>query len=199
MDDAVVGLIGKMAIAASLAALGAVAALTWRAGDPAAIWLTPDQRGLLAMADKRFADAAGRFEHPGWRGLALYRVGDYAEAAGSFGRIPTAIGFYNRGDALMKNREYGKAIEAFELAVAEAPAWREAQENLALAELSRANHGATADPRPHLEAALGHVTAALEVYDPEHMPFHHEQATRLRDDLLARLGDGGAGQGPGAV
>ncbi|MFN3148040.1 MAG: hypothetical protein ACE368_23785 [Paracoccaceae bacterium] len=75
--------------------------------------------------------------------------------------------------------------------------WAMTQENLALAELARAEHGATAHPRPHLEAALGHVSAALEVYDPEHMSARYVAATRLRDDLLARLGDGGAGQGPG--
>jgi hypothetical protein len=77
--------------------------------------------------------------------------------------------------------------------------WAMTQVNLAIAEEARTEHGATADPRPHLEAALGHVTSALEVYDPEHMPYDHGTATRLRDDLLARLGDGGAGQGPGAV
>ena len=47
--------------------------------------------------------------------------------------MPTAKGFFNRGNAFMKGREYGKAIVAYEQAVAEAPNWTEAQENLELA------------------------------------------------------------------
>jgi hypothetical protein len=61
------------------------------------------------------------------------------------------------------------------------------RENLALAEQSIADHDTTADPRPHLEAALAHVEAALTVYDPEHMSHDHGTATRLRDRLAARL------------
>jgi Ca-activated chloride channel family protein len=55
------------------------------------------------------------------------------EAAAAFGRLPTAQGFFNRGDALMKAREYGKAIGAYRQAVAEAPEWPEANANLELA------------------------------------------------------------------
>jgi len=65
--------------------------------------------------------------------------------------------------------------------------WAETRENLAIAELARAEHQATADPRPHLEAALAHVDAALTVFDPEHMPFNYEKATTLRNDIKARL------------
>ena len=60
-------------------------------------------------------------------------------------------------------------------------------ENLALAEGARADHATCADPRPHLEAALDHVTAALRVFDPAHMPLNHEKATWLRDSLAQRL------------
>ena len=65
--------------------------------------------------------------------------------------------------------------------------WAMTQENLAIAEEARADHPATDDAEPHLQAALAHVEAALEVYDPEHMPYDHGTATRLRDDLRARL------------
>ncbi len=61
------------------------------------------------------------------------------------------------------------------------------RENLALCELDRADHSATTDPRPHLEAALDHVKAALTVYDPEHMPYDFGTASALRDDIKARL------------
>ncbi len=76
----------------------------------------------------------GRFwTDPMWRGTALYAAGRYPEAADAFGRLPTAQGFYNRGNAFMKAFDYGKAIAAYELAVAEAPDWQEAADNLELA------------------------------------------------------------------
>ncbi len=67
--------------------------------------------------------------------------------------------------------------------------WAFTKENLAIVEESVADHDATPDPRPHLEAALAHVDAALTVFDPEHMSYNLEKATRLRDDLKARLAE----------
>ena len=71
--------------------------------------------------------------------------------------------------------------------------WAETQENLALAELAIADHEATKDPRPHLEAALTYVEAALTVFDPDHMSYNFEKATRLREHLKARLAELGKG------
>lgn len=65
--------------------------------------------------------------------------------------------------------------------------WAMTQENLALCEVARADHDAKADPIPHLRAALEHVTAALTVFDPEHMPYNQTKATKLRDRINARL------------
>ena len=65
--------------------------------------------------------------------------------------------------------------------------WAMTQQNMAVAERARADHDSCTDPRPHLEAALGHVEAALTVFDPEHMPYDHDKATELRDDLRTRL------------
>jgi len=87
----------------------------------------------------------------------------------------------------------GQAVDAYRAALivrtqdAHPVDWAMAQENLALAEEARADHDSTADPRPHLTAALAHVEAALTVYDPEHMSYDHDTATRLRDRLRDRL------------
>ena len=105
---------------------------TWRHGDFVGLWFTPDQRAQSAYDDVRFQRAAALFEDPAWKGVAEYRSGLYEASAASFGRIPTATGFFNRGNALMKNREYAKAITAYEQAVAEAPGWQEAEDNLRL-------------------------------------------------------------------
>jgi len=97
------------------------------------LWLTRDQQGARAFRDRDYARALERFEDPAWQGVAAYRGGKYEAAAAAFGRLPSAEGFYNRGNALYKGRDYRGAIKAFEQAVAMAPAWVDAGDNLALA------------------------------------------------------------------
>lgn len=104
-----------------------------RAERPVSIWLTPDQQARLAYEQNDFARAAELFEDPMWQGAAAYRAGQYALAAETYGRLGTATGFFNRGNAFMKSFDYGKAIDAYELTVSEAPDWPEAQDNLELA------------------------------------------------------------------
>ncbi|MEX0408378.1 helix-turn-helix transcriptional regulator [Aquibium sp. LZ166] len=91
----------------------------------------------------------------------------------------------------------GQAVAAYRAALevrtrADHPVdWAMTQENLALTHMSLADHDSCADPVPHLRAALTHVEAALEVFDAEHMPYNHQNATALRDRLRARLGGSG--------
>ena len=101
--------------------------------DFVSLWLTPDQQARRAYEALEFREAWERFEDPAWKGAAAYDSGLYEESAAAFGRIATATGFYNRGNAFMKSGAYGKAIVAYEQAVAEAPDWNEANENLQLA------------------------------------------------------------------
>ncbi len=97
------------------------------------LWLTPDQQGRLAYEGLDFPGSAELFESPDWKGVAQFRSGQYVEAADTFARIDSATGFFNRGNAFMRAFEYRKAITAYETAVAEAPDWVEAQDNLELA------------------------------------------------------------------
>jgi Ca-activated chloride channel family protein len=106
---------------------------SWQAGDFSSLWWTPDQQARRLYDSLEFKDAYERFETPAWKGVAAYDSGLYSESAAAFGRIPSAEGFFNRGNAFMKGREYGKAIAAYQQAVAEAPDWTEARENLELA------------------------------------------------------------------
>jgi Ca-activated chloride channel family protein len=140
MDDAMVtrrqsGAV-SFTVALALATLVAGGALAWQmtqVGDFASLWLTPDQQARRAYEALEFREAWERFEDPAWKGAAAYDSGLYEESAAAFGRIATAEGFYNRGNAFMKAGSYGKAIVAYEQAVAEAPDWVEARENLELA------------------------------------------------------------------
>jgi Ca-activated chloride channel family protein len=123
-----------------LVTVAGIAAFAWQAhaeGGFLALWLTPDQQARAAFDDRDFPGAFERFEDPAWKGVAAYRSGLYDDSAAAFGRIASAQGFYNRGNAFMKAGDYGKAITAYEQAVAEAPDWQEAQENLRLATYTR--------------------------------------------------------------
>ena len=123
-------------VAFALVTVVAGGALVWqvvRAGDFLSLWLTPDQQARRAYESLEFREAYERFEDPAWKGTAAYDSGLYEESAAAFGRIATAEGFFNRGNAFMKSGAYGKAIVAYEQAVAEAPDWTAAQENLELA------------------------------------------------------------------
>jgi Ca-activated chloride channel family protein len=113
-----------------------ILALAWQArteGGFLALWLTADQQARLAFEDKDFPGAFELFEDPAWKGVAAYNAGLYGDSAAAFGRIPSAEAFFNRGNAFMKARDYRKAITAYEQAVAEAPGWQEAEDNLRLA------------------------------------------------------------------
>ncbi len=119
-------------VLATLLALITVGVTTRATGSFVALWLTPDQQGRWAYDRLEFSAAADLFADPAWQGVAAFAAGRYIDAAASFGRLPTAVGFYNRGNAFLKGREYGKAITAFEQAANEAPDWQLAADNLGL-------------------------------------------------------------------
>lgn len=141
MDDVMV----KRSIATGLASFGwaalvvsavfvlAIGVLAIREDSFEVLWLTPDQQGRLAYEAFEFKRAALHFEDPGWKGIAQYEAGLYKEAAITFGRLPDAESFFNRGNAFLKGHAFAKAITAYELAVSEAPGWSLAAENLFLA------------------------------------------------------------------
>ena len=125
--------LGLQLLAVTLACAAVLLYLKGPEGEFVDLWLTHDQQGRRLFEMQEYESAAERFEDAGWKGTAQYKAGDYAEAAVTWGRVATAEGFYNRGNAHMKAFEYRPAIAAYELAVQEAPDWIEARENLELA------------------------------------------------------------------
>lgn len=116
---------------------------------------------------------------------------DWAKVQNNLGGALRDQGIRSGGQAVADL--FAEAITAYRAALEvrtrkDMPAyWATTQENLALVEEAIAEHDSTDDPRPHLEAALAHVEAALTVYDPELMSYYFEKATRLRDDIQAKL------------
>lgn len=125
--------LGGQIVLTTAVAAGVIAVLSVKAESPILIWLTPDQHGRLAYEHVEWKKAADLFEDPMWKGVANYSAGQYEVAAEAFGRIPTEVGFYNRGTSFMKSFDYGKAVDALQITVSEAPQWFEAAENLEVA------------------------------------------------------------------
>lgn len=81
------------------------------------LWLRRDQQGMQLLEDDQPVAAAERFSDDRWRGVALYRSGDYAGAAAAFARDPSADGHYNRGNALAMAGRYDDALRAYNAAL----------------------------------------------------------------------------------
>lgn len=105
-----------------------IAAISW-----AGLWFTPDQQGRRHFDRGDYAEAAGDFQDPLWKGTALYRAGEFEEAARAFARRDTPEAHYNRGNALLLNGKYDAAVAAYERALEERSDWKEASENRDLA------------------------------------------------------------------
>lgn len=138
MVERIVKFLNELSLFAQVAVVTIIAAAVLvYLKNPEGTWVdlffTADQQAQKLYDDKQFPEAAEKFEDPAWKGTAQYADGQYLDAAESFVRLGNAEGFFNRGDALMRGREYRKAIVAYEQAVADAPDWIEAQENLELA------------------------------------------------------------------
>ena len=94
---------------------------------------TNDQQARFAFEDKRYVEAAEKFEDPLWKGYALYSAGKYAEAAKTFALIPNAEGAFAQGTAHVKGREYREGIRAFEKSLLLDPTMDAAVRNLKIA------------------------------------------------------------------
>jgi Ca-activated chloride channel homolog len=98
------------------------------------IWLTHDQQGRYYFEKGDYQKAADRFEDPLWKGLAFVRAGEYENALNAFALNDSAEAWYNQGNALAHLGKYPEAVEAYRQALTRRHPWREAEDNLALAQ-----------------------------------------------------------------
>ncbi len=106
------------------------AAMSW-----VGLWFTPDQEGQRLYRDEDFTAAAEAFTDPLWKGTAWYRAGEFEKAAGEFAKRDTAEAHFNRGNALVFQGKYDRAIDAYERALEKRPDWQAAEENRKIAVL----------------------------------------------------------------
>ena len=99
--------------------------------------LTPDQQGHRFLERGDFAEAANRFTDPMWRGVALFRQGEFKLSAGVFAGMDTAEAAFNHGNALVMQGQYDAAAERYARALELRPEWEDATNNHKIA-LARA-------------------------------------------------------------
>jgi Ca-activated chloride channel family protein len=99
--------------------------------------LTPDQQGQRFFERGDFAEASNRFTDPMWRGVALFRQGEFKKSAGIFAGMDTAEAAFNHGNALVMQGQYDAAAERYARALELRPEWADATNNREIA-LARA-------------------------------------------------------------
>jgi Ca-activated chloride channel homolog len=99
--------------------------------------LTPDQQAYRSYERGEYELAATEFADPMWQGIALFRAGDFARAAGVFAGFDTAESAFNHGNALLMQGQYDQAAERYARALELRPAWEDATINHEIA-LARA-------------------------------------------------------------
>ena len=90
---------------------------------------TADQQAARLYRGSDFALAAARFRDPLWRAAALYRAGEYKQAAALYSGFDTAEAAYNHGNALLMQGLYEQAIVRYDRALALRPGWADAATN----------------------------------------------------------------------
>ncbi len=95
--------------------------------------LTPDQRAYRLYEQASFAEAAEHFVDPLWKGVALFKQGEFEQSAGVFAGYDTAESAFNQGNALVMQGKYGEAAERYARALELRPEWEDATINRAIA------------------------------------------------------------------
>jgi len=95
--------------------------------------LTPDQRAFRLFEAEEYEAAAAEFSDPAWRGVALYRQGEFEQAAGVFAGFDTPEAALNQGNSLVFMGKYDEAVARYDRALELRPDWEPAVVNREIA------------------------------------------------------------------
>jgi len=98
------------------------------------LWQRRDQQAAEALAKGDPVAAAELFEDTEWKGTAQYRAEEYTGAVNAFTGASSADGIYNLGNALARQGDYQKAINAYDQSLALNPQHEDAAFNKQLVE-----------------------------------------------------------------
>ena len=99
--------------------------------------LTPDRKGFRLYLKNRYNEAAATFSDPVWKGVALFKAGEFKAASAAFSGTDTPVAAYNQGNALLMAGLYEEAVSRYERALELQPQWEDPRVNGSIA-LARA-------------------------------------------------------------
>jgi Ca-activated chloride channel homolog len=99
--------------------------------------LTADQQGQWYMKHRSYKQAAAAFTNTGLKAAALYRNGQFQDAALLFSANASAVSRFNQGTALIMSGRYEEAIKIFEQALEINPDLEPARINLEIATIRK--------------------------------------------------------------
>ena len=98
------------------------------------LWNTPDQQAAQAFERQDYDAAAKQFADPRWKASALYRAGQFAEAAKLLQQPQSTDDLYNQGNALARQGDLPGALKAYQQALEQNPDHADAGFNKELVE-----------------------------------------------------------------
>lgn len=162
------------------------------------LWARPDQQGQRLLEAGHPGDAARHFRDPAWRGVALYRAGDFAGAAREFAKGQTAQAHYNRGNALARAGDLEGALDAYDQALELQPDLPAALSNQAL--VQEALQARDAQAQADAQAAQQHTPPDRDNQGNSGSPGDAAEATPAEGEPASRqsnaTGDADADPGP---
>ncbi|MDH3640660.1 MAG: tetratricopeptide repeat protein, partial [Gammaproteobacteria bacterium] len=103
------------------------AALDWR--EP---WHNDNQRGAQSFHAQDYERAVAAFRDPEWQAAALYRAGQFEQAATVLAPLRHPEALYNRGNALARLGRFEEAMGLYERVLRAEPGHADARHNLEL-------------------------------------------------------------------
>lgn len=105
--------------------------VAWEPPSWRSLWLRPDQQAARDLASGQTVDV-GRLSDPAWRATARYRAGDHAGALAELKGLEGPEIDYNRGVALARLGRFAEAAAAFAAVLEQDPGHADARHNLEL-------------------------------------------------------------------
>jgi Ca-activated chloride channel family protein len=115
--------------AVAISTVGLLLAGVYLLATGAVTLLTPDQKGYRDFQLEQFSEAATSFADPMWSGVALFRQGEFEQAAGVFAGLDTEESAFNHGNALLMQGQYVEAADRYTRALELRPEWDDATTN----------------------------------------------------------------------
>lgn len=112
-----------------LSALIVIAGVVFAAQNWNDFFVTPDQRAQKLFDEDQFREAAAVYQDPFHKGMALYRNGDFEEAAKVFGGLPGPDAAFNQANSLFMHGQYEQAIKRYDRALVLRKEWPKAITN----------------------------------------------------------------------